>query len=279
MNLTGKSVVVTGGGNGIGKALAEGFAARGARGIVVADLREEWAEQEARRISDRYGVPAIGVAGDIGDPDVVGRVVDQAEAQYGSVDVFVSNAGYSDKVPGDLAAPPAEWRHIVDVNLLAHVWAAQRVVPGMLERGEGYLLQTISSAALITGPSAPGYTLSKHGALGFAEWLTLNYGNQGLRVSCLCPNAVYTGMFGRSPEDEDAALPEAGALGEVLTPESVADTVITAMTGDEPFLILPHERVRTSFRRKGEDYEGWISHTRQRLERLHSQRSVEKASG
>jgi short-subunit dehydrogenase len=141
------------------------------------------------------------------------------------------------------------------------------VVPGMVERGGGYLLQTISSAALITGPSGPGYTTSKHGALGFAEWLTLNYAHLGIRVSCLCPNAVYTGMFGRRPDD-DSALPDGGALGEILTPESVAETVYTAMTGTEPFLILPHQRVAESFLRKATDYDAWLARTRDRLQRM-----------
>ena len=147
------------------------------------------------------------------------------------------------------------------------MWAARRVVPGMAERGTGYLLQTVSSAALITGPSAAGYTATKHGALGFAEWLTLNYGRQGVRVTCLCPNAVFTGMFGRDPEDT-SELPPSGPLGEVLTPEHVADMTVEAMTGAEPFLVLPHPRVGASFLRKAQDYDGWLDHTRNRLERL-----------
>src|SRR4051812_34659 len=268
MDLQGRSVVVTGGGNGIGRALAERFARAGARGIVIGDLDAEWADAAAQRIAAQ-GVPAVGIACDVGDPDAVGRLVDTAEDAYGAVDVFCSNAGYSDAAPGDLTQPVEQWRHIVDVNMLAHVWAARRVVPSMVERGSGYLLQTISSAALITGPSGPGYTTSKHGALGFAEWLTLNYGHRGIRVSCLCPNAVYTGMFGRGPED-DSELPDVGQLGDILSPESVADTVLAAMTGDEPFLILPHERVGASFRRKAEDYDTWIERTRGRLLRMRS---------
>ena len=266
MDLHGRSVVVTGGGNGIGRALAERFARAGARGIVIGDLNAEWADAAAQRIAAQ-GVPAVGVGCDVGDPDAVGRLVDTAEEAYGPVDVFCSNAGYSDPAPGDLSRTVEQWRHIVDVNMLAHVWAARRVVPSMVERGSGYLLQTISSAALITGPSGPGYTTSKHGALGFAEWLTLNYGDRGIRVSCLCPNAVFTGMFGRDPED-DAELPDAGQLGEILQPEDVADTVLAAMTGAEPFLILPHDRVAESFRRKAEDYDAWIARTRQRLLRM-----------
>jgi NAD(P)-dependent dehydrogenase (short-subunit alcohol dehydrogenase family) len=266
VDLNGRSVVVTGGGNGIGRALAERFARAGARGVVIGDLNAEWAEAAAQRIT-ALGVPAVGVACDVGDPDAVGRLVDTAEDAYGSVDVFCSNAGYSDVALNDLSQTVEQWRAIVDVNMLAHVWAARRVVPSMVERGSGYLLQTISSAALITGPSGPGYTTSKHGALGFAEWLTLNYGHLGVRVSCLCPNAVFTGMFGRDPED-DADLPDVGGLGEILRPEDVADTVLAAMTGDEPFLILPHQRVADSFLRKAQDYDAWIDRTRGRLQRM-----------
>ncbi len=156
------------------------------------------------------------------------------------------------------------------MNLLAHVWAAQLVVPAMVERGEGYLLQTISSAALITGPSGPGYTLSKHGALGFAEWLTLNYGHRGIRVSCLCPNAVYTGMFGRALGDTTSRPPEASPIGDILLPEDVAGMVVEAMDA-ERFLILPHPRVGESFLRKATDYDQWLAGTRRRLLRLHGE--------
>ena len=258
MKIAGKTVVVTGGASGIGRALAERFAAEGARGVVVADLNAGWAE----RVADRIG--GLGVGCDVGDPGAVTRLVDVAQDAFGPVDVFCSNAGFTDPAPGDLSQPVSAWQRIVDVNLMAHVWAARAVVPSMLARGEGYLLQTISSAALITGPSAPGYTMTKHGALGFAEWLALNYGHRGIGVSCLCPNAVYTGMLGRPLDDESDAPPDGGALGEVLMPEDVAATVIEAMDAGR-FLILPHPRVGESFRRKANDYDAWLNRTRDRL--------------
>ncbi|HSS10900.1 MAG TPA: SDR family oxidoreductase [Acidimicrobiales bacterium] len=262
MKVDGKSVVVTGGASGIGRALAERFAAEGARGVVVADVNEEWAEKIAKRIG------GVAVACDVGNPDAVAGLVRAAREAYGPVDIFCSNAGFSDPAPGDLSQLPAKWRQIVDVNLLAHVWAAQQVVPSMVERGGGYLLQTISSAALITGPSGPGYTLTKHGALGFAEWLSLNYGHLGVRVSCLCPNAVYTGMMGRPLDDEGGSEPPGDVgLGEILMPEDVAGVVIEAMD-DERFLILPHARVGESFLRKATDYDRWLNGTRQRLLRM-----------
>ena len=261
MKVAGKTVVVTGGASGIGRALAERFAAEGARGVVVADINAEWAQ----KIADRVG--GLGVRCDVADPAAIASLVSAAEDAFGPVDVFCSNAGFSDPAPGDLSQPVEAWQRIVDVNLMAHIWAARAVVPSMVTRGGGYLLQTISSAALITGPSGPGYTMTKHGALGFAEWIALNYRHQGIRVSCLCPNAVYTGMFGRPLDDESASPPDGGALGEILMPEQVADTVIEGMEA-ERFLILPHPRVGASFLRKATDYDGWLSRTEERLRRM-----------
>jgi NAD(P)-dependent dehydrogenase (short-subunit alcohol dehydrogenase family) len=263
MDLRGRVVVVTGGASGIGRALAGRFADVGAAGVVVADLDGTWADEVAERIG------GLGVACDVSDPDQVVAVVRLAEERYGPVDVFCSNAGYSDPAPGDLSAEPEAWERITAVNMLAHVWAARAVVPAMLERGGGYLLQTISSAALITGPSGPGYTMTKHGALGFAEWLTLNYGHRGVRVTCLCPNAVYTGMLGRRLDEWDPKPPATDLpVGEVLLPEDVAVQVVDAMQADEPFLVLPHRRVGESFRRKADDYDAWLDRTRQRLRRM-----------
>ena len=188
---------------------------------------------------------------------------------YGPIDVFCSNAGYTDPAPGDLAQDIDAWRNIVDVNLLSHVWAARLVVPEMLKRGQGKLLQTISSAALITGPSGPGYTLTKHGALGFAEWLSLRYGDAGIGVTCLCPNAVYTGMFGLTPDEpipSDVPPQIAAQLGEVLMPSDVAKQAIAGLLAGH-FLVLPHQRVAQSFLRKATDYDRWLEGTRRRLSR------------
>jgi NAD(P)-dependent dehydrogenase (short-subunit alcohol dehydrogenase family) len=265
VQLGGTSVVVTGGGNGIGRALALRLAGQGVRGVTVADLDGGWARRTAALVEEQ-GVPALGVTCDVGDPSAIDALVDAAEKAHGPVDVFCSNAGYTDPV-GELVQTVDAWRRIIDVNLMAHVWAARRVVPGMVERGRGYLLQTVSSAALITGPSAAGYTTTKHGALGFAEWLTLNHGHEGLRVTSLCPNAVFTGMFGRDPDDT-SPVPQGGALGDVLSPEDVATTTVEAMRTSEPFLVLPHPQVGVSFLRKAQDYDAWLERTRSRLARM-----------
>ena len=269
MNVSGKVVVVTGAANGIGCALATRFAERGAAGVVVADLDGDGAVAVAE------GIGGFGVSCDVGDPESIKGLVSATERRFGPIDVFCSNAGYSDPVSFDLDMSADAYRRIVDVNLLAHVWAAQAVVPGMIERGGGYLVQTISAAALITGPSAPGYTLTKHGALGYAEWLTLNFGHLGIKVSCLCPNAVYTGMFGATPDQIDADPPEGTPIGEVLRAIDVADAVLDAMA-EERFLILPHPRVGESFARKANDYDRWLAGTRRRLLRM---RGIEPVAG
>ncbi|MGD1241422.1 MULTISPECIES: SDR family oxidoreductase [Mycobacterium] len=253
---------MTGGGHGIGRALAEELAARGAR-VVVADLNGE----RAQKIATRVG--GIAVRSDVGSPDSITALVARAEDIFGPVAVFCSNAGFSDTGDG-LTESPEEIRRIVDVNLLAHVWAAQEVLPGMLERGEGWLIQTISSAALITGPSFMGYTLSKHGALGFAEWLALNYAHRGIQVTCLCPNAVNTGMLGRNEDDESiGATQDLIALGDVVEPEDCARLTLDAAQAGK-FLALPHPRVGESFLRKATDYDAWLQRTNQRLQRMNT---------
>jgi NAD(P)-dependent dehydrogenase (short-subunit alcohol dehydrogenase family) len=261
MDLAGQCAVVTGGAHGIGRALAERLAAEGAR-VVVADVNAERAEKVAARVDGR------AVVCDVGDPGAIADLVQQAEAAFGPVYVFCSNAGISDRGP-DLESSVDQVRLIVDVNLLAHVWAAQQVVPGMVERGSGYIVQTISSAALITGPSGMGYTLTKHGALGFAEWLALNYAHRGVVVSCLCPNAVNTGMLGRNEDDDTSALSDEMRqfLGDVVEPEQCADMTLDAMR-EGRFLVLPHPRVGESFARKANDYDQWLQGTNRRLRRM-----------
>ena len=258
-----RCVVVTGGGHGIGRALAERFARDGAR-VVVADVHDARAEKIATRIG------GIAVHCDVGDPDAVRDLVAGAVDAYGPVYAFCSNAGITDQGP-DLGSTPEQVRTIVDVNLLAHVWAAQAVVPAMLAQGEGYLAQTISSAGLIGGPAGMGYTLTKQGAIGFAEWLAVNHAHRGLRVTCLCPNLVNTGMTGRdedAPDDGPAAgNPHLAGFGDVVEPELCADMTVDALRAGR-FLVLPHPRVGESYARKAADYDTWIDGTNRRLRRM-----------
>jgi NAD(P)-dependent dehydrogenase (short-subunit alcohol dehydrogenase family) len=264
MDYTGSTAVVTGGGHGIGRALAEGLAARGAR-VVVGDIDE----RRAAKVASRIG--GIAVSCDVGDPDSIDALVGAAWRAYGPVDIAASNAGILDQGEG-LASSAEQLRRIVDVNLLAHVWLAQAVLPSMIERGHGALIQTISSAALITGPSDMGYTMTKHGALGFAEWVALNHAHDGIRVVCLCPNAVNTGFLGRDEDREHGQFtspdPELAAiLGEVVEPEDCATCALEALENGN-FLALPHPRVGESFARKANDYDAWLARTSQRLGRM-----------
>jgi NAD(P)-dependent dehydrogenase (short-subunit alcohol dehydrogenase family) len=264
MEYNGSTAVVTGGGHGIGRALAEALAQRGAR-VVVADINSE----RAAKVADRIG--GLAVRCDVGDPDSVDALVSAALRAFGPVDIAVSNAGITDQ-GHDLDSNARQVRRIVDVNLLSHVWMAQAVLPSMIERGHGALIQTISSAALITGPSGMGYTLTKHGALGFAEWVALNHVEDGIRVVCLCPNAVNTGFLGRDEDREHgrptAPDPElAAVLGEVVEPEDCATVALLALEAGH-FLALPHPRVGESFARKASDYDAWLSRTSQRLRRM-----------
>jgi len=257
LELDGTCVVVTGGGHGIGRALAERFAADGAK-VVVADRNGTRAEKVAQRIG------GLAVPGDVASPEAIATLVDRAVGAFGPIGVFCSNAGITGSF--GLDASDEQIDEITRINLLAHVWAARAVVPMMVENGGGHLVQTLSSAALITGPAPMGYTFTKHGALGLAEWIQLTYADSGIKVTCLCPNLVNTGMIGRNEDDEAAGVehPLAAGLGDVIQPEECAEQTLAAMR-EGRFLVLPHPQVGRSFRRKGEDYDQWLSHTVRRL--------------
>ena len=260
LDFSNKCVVVSGGAHGIGRALAERFAAAGGR-VVVADLHAE----RAGRVAERIGGHAVYC--DVGSVDGVNALVAEAVAAFGPVDVFCSNAGITDLGDG-LASTPEQIERITMINMLSHVWAAQAVVPTMVERGGGHLVQTLSSAALITGPAPMGYSMAKHGALGFAEWVQLNYAHKGIKVTCLCPNVVNTGMMGRNEDDPSTAeLAHNLGLGEVVEPETCADHVFAAME-EGRFLALPHPVVGESFQRKASDYDRWLEGTNRRIRRM-----------
>ena len=243
MQLRDRVVVVTGGANGIGRALCRRFAAEGARAVVVSDLDADGASRLAREI----GGTAIG--GDVALEGDVRRVVEETIAVHGRIDLFCSNAGLS--ADGGVEAPDADWRRLWDVHLMAHVYAARAVLPGMLARGEGYLLQTASAAGVLTQIGSAPYAVTKHAAVAFAEWLAITYGDAGIRVSCLCPQGVRTDLLLRAGRRADFLL--AGAI----EPEVVADHVIEGLR-DERFLILPHPEVAEYVRRKAADHDRWI---------------------
>jgi NAD(P)-dependent dehydrogenase (short-subunit alcohol dehydrogenase family) len=244
VKLAGKVIVVTGAASGIGAALCRRFAAEGPAGIVAADLNAEGAQATAQHVG------GIGLGVDVSNEEQVKALVAQATGRYGRVDLFCSNAGIISRQEAD--APDSSWQRSWGVHVMAHVYAARAVLPQMLARGEGYLLQTASAAGLVTQLDSAPYAVTKHAAIAFAEWLSITHGSQGIRVSALCPQGVRTPML-RSGRDERGSPLDAGSL----SPEQVADEVVRGIDAEQ-FLILPHPEVLEYFRRKASDYDRWI---------------------
>src|SRR5829696_4906916 len=250
MELEGRHVVVTGGASGIGRALALRFADEGARAVVVSDLDEAGAEAVAEQAG------GLAVRADVGSEDDIRALVARAEEANGPVDVFFSNAG----ITGPSGGPEvldADWDLLWRVNTMSHVWAARALLPGMLERGEGYLLSTASAAGLLAQLGAMGYTVTKHAAVAVAEWLAMTYGDRGIRVSCLCPQFVNTPMV-----SEGLDVDKLRQIATIIEPEQVADDVVAAMR-EERFLILPHPEVGKYMRNRGSDHPRWLGGMRQ----------------
>jgi NAD(P)-dependent dehydrogenase (short-subunit alcohol dehydrogenase family) len=263
-----KVAIVTGGGSGIGRAIAGRLAAEGAS-VLVADLDGQRAGEVAKRINDARAGAAVGVGGDVSDEACIQGLIDQAQDTFGPVDLYFANAGVTGTK--GLEAGEDVWTRVLDVNLRAHVRAARLLMPAWIERGSGYFVATASAAGLLTQIGSPVYAVTKHAAVGFAEWLSVTYGHQGIRVSCLCPMGVNTPLLneGRESDDPDrsAASRAVTSAGEVLEPEQVADVVIEALD-DERFLILPHENVLDMYRQKASDYDRWLRGMRRYQDRL-----------
>ena len=244
MTVKDKVVVVTGGAEGIGRALCLRFAAEGARAIVVADINGEGAIATAAEIG------AWALTADVARQDGIVRLVEAVTGRHGGIDLFCSNAGIM--VEGGVDTPDDDWQAIWSVNVLAHLYAARAVLPGMLARSNGYLLQKVSAAGLLSQIGSAPYAVTKHAALGFAEWLAITYGDRGIGVSVLCPQGVRTNMLLRPRPGGDSFL-----LAGALTPEQVADAAVHGLAA-ERFLILPHPEVAEYFRRKASDYDRWL---------------------
>jgi NAD(P)-dependent dehydrogenase (short-subunit alcohol dehydrogenase family) len=241
-------VVVTGAASGIGRALAHRFALEGPRVLVVSDIDAA----AVQAVADAIGADAI--ATDVGSAAGVEALIAEAQERFGAIDLFFSNAGIGGPSGGP-EAPDAEWQRTWEVNVMAHVWAARALLPGMVERGEGYLVCTASAAGLLTQVSAAAYSVTKHGAVAFAEWLAIVYGDAGIRVSCLCPQGVRTPLLDEALRDPVGAAP---LLAEgLLDPEEVAEVTLAAIR-DERFLILPHPRVADHLALKASQPERWL---------------------
>jgi NAD(P)-dependent dehydrogenase (short-subunit alcohol dehydrogenase family) len=251
VNVDGKVAVVTGAAGGIGAALAHALSEAGAH-VVTTDIQAG---------------TGVDVAADASRTEDVKKVLDHARQRFGPIDLYCANAGIGgEQGLGDEEA----WAQIIDVNVLAHVRAARLLLPGWLERGGGYFVATASAAGLLTQIGAAPYSVTKHAAVAFAEWLSVTYGDRGVGVSCLCPMGVNTDMLnaGLDSEDDATALGArvVAAAGAILEPETVADRVLEAIAA-ETFLILPHPEALEYFRRKGDDYDRWLAGMR----RLQSQ--------
>ena len=258
MQLGGKVAIVTGGGGGIGGALTRRLAQGGAK-VVVADRDTEAARGVSEQVNADHPGTTISAGADVADERQIAAIIGQAESAFGPVDMYFANAGITGAM--GLDAPEEIWDQTLDVNVRAHIRAARMLVPGWVERGQGYFVSTASAAGLLTQIGSATYAVSKHAAVAFAEWLAITYGEQGVRVSCLCPMGVNTKLLHEGEESGDpmgsAATRAVTSAGDVLEPAEVAETVLAAME-QEHFLILPHPYVLEMYRQKGADYDRWL---------------------
>jgi NAD(P)-dependent dehydrogenase (short-subunit alcohol dehydrogenase family) len=256
MNVDGKVAIVTGGAHGIGAALARALAEHGAR-VVVADLDADGAGAVATSIGDR--TRAVGAGADVSSTDALRTLIALAETAFGPVDLFCANAGIggAQGLPDD----DGDWDRAFQVNTMAHVRAARLLLPGWLERGAGYFVTTASAAGLLTQVGAAPYAVTKHAAVAFAEWLSITYGDRGVRVSCLCPMGVNTNLLNEGLDSDDdgwsLGARTVAAAGAILEPEEVAARVLEVIDA-ETFLILPHAEVLDFLQRKTGDYDRWL---------------------
>ena len=247
MELNGKVVVVTGGASGIGTGLCRRFREEGVRALIIADLNGEAVAALADELE------AVGVTLDVRDEAAIAAMVSEVEAQFGQIDLFCSNAGILNLDGGDFWATSSAnevWQANWEIHVMAHVYAARACLPAMIRRGEGYFLHTISAAGLLSQPYTAAYATTKHAAIGFAESLAISHGDDGIKVSCLCPQAVDTAMLGGT---------DGGSAGidGILSPAQVAQAVIDGLR-EESFLILPHEQVEQYHLNKAQNYNRWI---------------------
>lgn len=272
MDITDRIAVITGAGSGIGRSLCTRMIDRGARHVVCTDLNGDNAEETAEMIGDK----ATGRALDVSDEAAIEALVREVESEIGGIDIFVSNAGYGQG--GGLELATEEWEKMMTVHTWSHLSAARAVIPGMVSRGGGYLLSTASAAGLLTQINSGPYAVSKHAAIAFAEWVSINYADQGIGVSVLCPQAVKTNIMENSILRAGGELPSAevresrrnsnqASQDGVLEPDAVADECIDAIIS-ERFLVLPHPEVETYFQRKANDYDRWLNGMRRFKGRL-----------
>ncbi|WP_375266777.1 SDR family oxidoreductase [Planktotalea sp.] len=257
MEIKDKICVVTGAASGIGKALCHAFANEGAAHVVCVDVNGVGAAATAREI----GGQAFTV--DVSSEAAIVEMIDAVERAIGPIDLFFSNAGIA--VGGGMETPNDDWQRVWDINVMAHVWASRKLVPLMAARGGGYLLNTSSAAGLLNQIGSASYGVTKHAAVGLAEWLAMTHGDEGIKVSVLCPQAVRTEMT-RGHEDHVAAI------NGMMEPDPVAQICVDAIRS-ESFLILPHEDVREYIKNKADNYDRWIGGMR-KLNRIYGDKKL-----
>ena len=250
-------IVITGGASGIGAGLAERFHAEGARHIVVVDRDQAGAES----VADRINGTALTI--DVSDQHAIEDLVARTLDTHGQIDLFVSNAGFA--LGRGLEATTEEFQKNWDVHVMAHVHAARAVLPSMIARGEGYLLNTASAAGLLAQIGSATYSVTKHAAVALAEWIAITHGYQGIRVSVLCPQLVETNILQNNPDFEG---PNPAARDGILQVSDVADCVMEALA-EERFWVLPHPEVAEYVRQKGTDIDRWINGMQRWQERLY----------
>lgn len=242
MQLKDRIVVVTGAASGIGQALAYRFAKEGAKLVVCSDVNAEGARAVAKAIG------GVAFATNVAKEADIQHLIEKVEAEHGPIDLFCSNAGIG--VGGGAETPNDQWQRSWEINVMAHVWAARHMVPRMIARGGGYLLNTASAAGLLSQIGSASYAVTKHASVGFAEWIAITHGDQGIKVSVLCPQAVRTAM---TAGNEDGVA----SVDGMIEPEEVAEACVRAIEAEE-FLILPHPKVIDYMRKKTADYGRWI---------------------
>jgi NAD(P)-dependent dehydrogenase (short-subunit alcohol dehydrogenase family) len=254
MEVADRVVVVTGGARGIGRALARRFASAGAETVIVADVDPDGAWAVAREIG------GMAIRCDVSNETEVAQLIEKVHIAKGRIDIFCSNAGIA--VGGGPETANTEWQRIWDVNVMAHVYVARHALPAMLARNEGYILGTVSAAGMLNHMFAAPYGVTKAAALSFFEWLSIAHADDGIRVSCLCPQGVKTDMLAA-----ERRLGLDFLTATALEPDQVAEVVLQGIR-DEKFLILPHPEVAEYFARKAADYDRWLKGMRRLRARI-----------
>jgi len=265
MELAGKITVITGAAGGIGMALAERFHAQGAT-VVLADRDQAPLDTIALRLNAIRPHSALAVAGDLGTEAANATLIGVVEKEFGVIDLFFANAGVG--LGSDLSTSEQDWNTAFDINFNAHRWAAKYLLPGWLARGEGYFCSTASAAGLLSQIGSAPYTVTKHAAVAFAEWLSITYGGRGIRVSCLCPQGVNTNMLkGADASNDGPSGNVVRVAGGVLEPEEVAQACVDTIRA-ETFLVLPHPEVAQYMALKATERDRWLAGMRKLQKRV-----------